>query len=416
MAIASGAALGQVILVAAAPFLGRLYDPTAFGVFSVVNAVVLAVGTVAPLRFEMAVPLPAADSEARGIVRLGWLLTVAVALLGTPLVHVLRGTIASLTGWSTEVVELLVWAPLGAAMLGMYLVLNQLAVRQRAYGAIGRRNVLQASVTVALQVGLGLAGWGATGLVVGLIAGQAAGVAALVWSLRAELRRRTPDPVPLRRLVSKYRTFPLLLAPSGLVNSLGIQGPLLALTSLYGTASAGSLGMAQRVLTIPVALIGMAISQVLMGELAARKRDGGTPLMPLFRRVTRRLVAVGVAGGVVVVVTAPTMFVFFLGDEWRTSGQMARGLGAGLVMQLIAAPLSQSAILAGKNVAQVLWDVGRLGLGVLVVVAAARTGLTAVGAVWCLGAATAVSYAASWLVSRWAVGCIDREVTLAQTP
>lgn len=416
MAIASGAAFGQLILVVAAPLLGRLYDPAAFGVFSVVNAVVFAVGAVASLRFEMAVPLPADDSEARRIVRLGWLLTGALALLGTPLVHVSRGALASLTGWSTEVVDLLVWSPLGAAMLGAYLVMNQLAVRQRAYGAIARRNVLQASVTVALQVGLGLAGWGPTGLVTGLIVGQAAGVAALVWSLRHELLRETPDPVPMRRLISRYRTFPLLLAPSGLINSLGIQAPLLALTSLYGTTAAGSLGMAQRVLTVPVALIGVAMSQVLMGELAARKRGGSTPLMPLFRKVTLRLVAVGVTLGVVVVVTAPTMFAFFLGEEWRTSGHMARGLGVGLVLQLVAAPLSQSAILAGKNVAQFLWDLGRLCLGVLVVVVAAGAGLSDVVAVWCLGAATAVSYAVSWLVSRWAVASIDQGMATARRP
>jgi len=415
-AIASGAALGQVVLVAGAPILSRLYDPTAFGVFSVVNAVVLAVGTVAAFRFEMAVPLPKSDGEAHALVRLGSVAALAVAVLGTVLVLVSRGSLASLTGWSDDVVDLLIWAPLGAAMLGMYLVLNQLAVRRRAYSAIALRNVLQAVATVGAQVGLGLAGWGAVGLVIGLIAGQAAGVASLAWSLRNDLTSHDADSPALRALVRRYRSFPLVLAPSGLINSLGMQAPLLAVTSLYGTASAGSLGMAQRVLAIPLALIGMAISQVLMGELAARKRDGRTDLMPVFMSVTKRLTLVGVAGGVGVLVVGPLLFATFLGQQWWTSGHMARAMAVGLLVQIIAAPLSQLAIIAGKNVAQLLWDIGRLLACVLAVFVASWVGLSDVGAVWCLGVATAASYAVSWVISRWAVRIMTVQAAAVQRP
>lgn len=406
-AIASGAALGQVILVAAAPFLGRIYNPDVFGAFSVVNAIVLAAGTVAALRFELAVPLSESDGEARGIVRLGIRLALGVALVCTPLVYLSRGSLAEVSGWSGDVINLMVWAPLGAGMLGIYLVLNQLAVRQRAYGAIARRNVLQAITTVALQVGLGVAGWGSVGLVFGLILGQAAGVIALAWTLRGALPLRSSDTQSMRELVSKYRSFPLILAPSGLINTLGLQAPLLAVTSLYGNTSAGSFGMAQRVLAIPVTLIGVAISQVFVGELAARKRGGHAELLPLFVGVSKRLAAVGLAGGLVVLLAAPALFTALLGSEWATGGHMARALAVGLMIQLVAAPLSQSAIIAGKNVIQLLWDIGRLILCTLVVVMASRAGLSDVSAVWCLGAATAVCYGASWLISWWAVQGMD---------
>ena len=415
-AIASGAALGQVVLVAGAPILSRLYDPTAFGVFSVVNAVVLAVGTVAAFRFEMAVPLPKSEVEAHALVRLGSVAALSVAVLGTALVLVTQAPLGSLTGWSDEIVDLLVWAPLGAAMLGMYLILNQLAVRRRAYSAIALRNVVQALATIASQVAFGLAGWGAVGLVIGLIAGQAVGVASLAWSLRDDLTSADGDAPSLRSLVGKYRSFPLVLAPSGLINSLGMQAPLLAVTSLYGTASAGSLGMAQRVLAIPLALIGMAISQVLMGEIAARKRDGRTDLMPVFMSVTKRLTLVGVAGGLGIVVAGPLLFATFLGQQWWTSGHMARAMAVGLLVQIIAAPLSQLAIIAGKNLAQLLWDVGRLLLSVLAVFMAAWWGLSDVGAVWLLGAATTICYAASWLVSRWAVLVMVGQAAASQRP
>lgn len=408
-AIATGAALGQAILVVAAPLLGRLYSPDVFGAFSVVNAIVLAAGTVAALRFELAVPLPESDGEARGIVRLGVLLSAGLALVGTPLVYLSRDPLADLSGWSERVIDLLVWTPLGAAMLGAYLVLNQLAVRQRAYGAIARRNVLQATATVALQVGLGFAGWGSVGLVLGLIVGQATGVAALAWTLRSVLRDKKLEAPSLRRLASKYRSFPLLLAPSGLINTLGLQAPLLAVTSLYGNASAGSFGMAQRILAIPITLIGVAISQVFVGELAARKRGGDAALLPLFMGVSTRLVAVGVAGAAAVLITAPTLFTVLLGSEWGPGGHMARALAVGLMFQLVAAPLSQSAIIAGRNLVQLSWDIGRLVLCTLVVVLASRAGLSDVSAVWWLGAATALAYAASWLISWRAVLAMDRQ-------
>ena len=414
-AIASGAAIGQVVLVVAAPLLSRLYDPDSFGAFSVVNAVVLAVGTVAALRLELAVPLPKSDTEARGIVRLGFLFAVGVVVIGTPLVYLLRSPIASFSGWSSEVTSLLVWAPLGAALLGTYLLLNQLAVRRRSYGAIARRTVLQASATVLLQVTFGAVGWGAFGLVLGLVAGQVVGVATLGWSLRHVLRFAAPARPQLRSLLSEYRSFPLILAPSGLVNTLGLQVPLLVITSLYGNASAGLFGMAQRVVALPVILVGGAIGQVFVGELASRRRGSSTALMPLFTGVSKRLAAVGVAGAATVLIAAPTVFAFLLGDEWRASGQMARALSVGLLVQLVAAPVSQAAIIAGKNLVQLLWDVGRFVLCLAAVVGAWWAGYSDVSAVWWLSAATAVSYAASWWISRWAVLGMDRRTDAGST-
>ena len=77
------------------------------------------------------------------------------------------------------------------------------------------------------------------------------------------------------------------------------------------------------------------------------------------------------------------------------------------MVQLVAAPVSQATIIAEKNLAQLLWDIGRLVICVMAVIGAERAGLSDVAAVWWLAFATALTYAASWFVSRWAVLGLD---------
>lgn len=402
LAIASGTALGQALLLLAAPIITRHVSPAEYGVFAVLNAVVLPLGTVAALRLDLAVPVPDSEEETDRIVLLGILAVLGVVVLGTPAAWLLRDAVGALTGVPQQHRWLFLLAPLLAALVSLFMVLNQLAIRQRQYRLVARRNLLQGAAVAGIQVLAALAGAGAAGLLVALMLGQLVGVLSLAAGLQTRLRGMGTSAASLREVLIRYRTFPLVMAPSGAVNTLGLQAPLILVASLYGAQVAGWLGMTQRVLTLPVTLLGTAVAQVFVGELGAAKREG-SDLFPLFRQTSLRLLLVSVMGVLVLLVAGPSLFTTVLGESWTEAGEYARALAIGVGAQMVAASLSPAIVVLGRPLWQAAWDVARLVLVSGAVVLGFMSGLTPVATLWLLTAATVLSYSLQWELARRAV-------------
>lgn len=401
-AIASGTAGGQLIALACSPLISRLVPPDQYGPFAVINAAMMPLASIAALRLEAAVPLGQDDGEALELVCLG------MRVVGASFV-VTFGIAWTCRNWLVEVLQLavdpslLVWVPIVASLMGLFVLLNQLAIRLRLYSAIARRNLLQAGVTALAQVAFGASGWGAHGLALGLALGQLVGLLSLRHALRAAWSARRETPHRAGELMRRFRKFPLFMMPSALVNSLGLQAPVFLLAALYGTTISGWMGMTQRILALPIALVGLAMAQVFLGEFSAAKRDGSAPLLPIFMKTSLHLVVFGSVLATLVVVFAPQAFSVLLGAQWRTSGVFAQYMAVGLALQAVASPLSQTLIVMEKLRWQLSWDVSRLAVTCAAVFGARWLGQSANGAVAALGVAMAASYALSWFLSWLAV-------------
>lgn len=403
LAIVGGTAGGQLVALACAPIISRLVPPADYGPFAVVNAAIVALATVGALRLDLAIPVPDDDGEALDIARLALTTATVLGLVLTLVAWLAREPVVAAFDLDIDP-SLLVWIPLTASLAGAFTVLNQLAIRRRMYAAIARRTMVQAAAVSLMQVGAATFHGGAHGLAFGLAAGQLIGIVTLVRALRTnDAAWHRHHRGSIRATLVRYRTFPLLMAPSGLVNSLGLQAPVLILASLYGTTVSGWLGMTQRVLGLPLALVGVALAQVYLGEFGAARRTRSPELMGLFLRTSARLLAVGLALGTALIGLAPWAFATVLGSQWRVSGDYARVMAVGLVCQLVAAPLSQTVVVMGKVSWQAGWDVFRLVLCAGVVVLGHHLAWPAPMTVTALGAAWALSYAALWVLSWWSL-------------
>ncbi|WP_420176992.1 lipopolysaccharide biosynthesis protein [Luteococcus sp. OSA5] len=400
--IAGGAAGGQLIALACSPLISRLVLPAEYGMFAIINGLIMPLVSISALRLEAAVPLPQNDDEALDLVRTGLASVTTMTLVGTVIVWLAKGHLVDLTRLDV-LPELLVWAPLIAGLMGVFVLLNQLAIRSRQYGAIGARNVLQGAVTGIGQVLFAALGWGAHGLALGLALGQAVGAFSLWVSLGSIFAKRSQRPARLRGVISRYRSFPLLMMPSALINSLGLQVPLLLVAAIHGTGASGWMGMTQRVLAIPLALIGTAIAQVFLGEFSAAKRSKTTGLEILFLRTSKRLALVGTLLAIGIALLGPTAFSLVLGEQWRMSGIYARCLALGFVFQMVASPLSQTLIVMKKLVWQFLWDIFRLIACCMAVLVPGLLGMSDVLSLSLLGGVMGIAYLVLWVISWRAV-------------
>src|SRR5664279_1320714 len=82
----------------------------------------------------------------------------------------------------------------------------------------------------------------------------------------------------------RYRRFPLVASWSKLINTAGLQVPMLLISVLYGSAAAGLLGLTVRIVGGPAAVIGQAVYQVFSAEASAKVRGLDRELAEFTRR------------------------------------------------------------------------------------------------------------------------------------
>lgn len=362
-----GSAGGQGILLLASPLLTRIYSPTDFGALAVLTALSAVLGVLATLRWEAGMVLPHSDSDARA---LGWL-----ALVSALLTSILVGLIlvlwpASLESLASNNMLTAYWwlVPLSIMAISIHKVLSAWMVRQGQFVRLGQRNFLVGLGQLVVQLGLGAAGIKPLGLLLGLPGGRLAGTGG-AFGNEGFFQSGLPRLKVVKDVSRRYKRFPLVSSFSAVINSLGLQAPVLLLSAVYGGLGFGLLALTMRVLTAPVGIIADAVSQHFESVAAKVVRTGDGDLIVLLRRTILRQLAVGALPLIIIVTSGPWLFETVFGAEWRISGQFAQVLIIGYYSQLVVSPVSKTLLLLELHGRQAAWDISRAvavlaGLGI----------------------------------------------------
>jgi O-antigen/teichoic acid export membrane protein len=403
--ILAGSAAGQGLVILCYPLLTRLYGPTDFGLFVVFTSVVSLVGVLSTASLEAAVLLPKADEDAASVawasiasVILGAMLTAAVGWLAGPsIADLLRVPGLAALWWL---------ASLTVLVLGAYQVLSEWMIRERSYRTLGLRNLLQGIGQVVTQVGLGLGGVRPIGLVLGLAVGRLLGTGGLA-SRGGLLRQPRPRRAGLAAAIWRYRRFPLVASWSKLLNTAGLEAPLLIISAMYGDVRAGLLGLVVRVVGGPAAVIGNAVYQVFTGEASARVRAPDAMLASFARSTVLRLLAIGIGPTAALVVLSPTIFNVVFGEEWIEAGKFAQLLAIPYLAGFAVVPISNTLFLLEHQGRQLAWDSTRLVLTSGGPIICGLIGASATTAVAVLSISQVASYALLYNLSIKAARASD---------
>lgn len=396
--VVAGAAIAQLITLAGAPLLTRMYSPSAFGVLAFVTALAMLLGTAAPLRFDVAIPVPGTDTEALALHRLGNISACVLCAAAFCICLAAARPLSNLVPPQAQ--PWLFLFPPTALALSVAQLNTQLAIRLRLYKAVARQNILRASLSLASQ--LALAGMtDVLGLLVGLLVGPS--TSALYVSNRC--RRIMPSRPVRGHLLPALRgfsKFPLLLAPAGLLNTAALQAPLLIMSYGYGMSTAGVLGLTQRLLTVPGLILGQSVAQVYVGEVSRLLRFDKTGALRVFQKTSKLLTLAALIGIGFVLATSPFLGPL-LGREWHQVGDFARAICFFVAAQLVVSPVSQTIILLGRAGLQLAWDGLRLvsSAGSMIVAIIGRA--TALQCLYAYSLVTTAMYVCFWLICRAAL-------------
>jgi O-antigen/teichoic acid export membrane protein len=394
--LVGGTVGAQMIAMLAAPLLTRLYAPSDFGLLAVFTALLSLVSVVAALRYDTAIPLPADGRDAAALAALGVLCTVLVAAACVMPAVAYREEIAAWLN-APALARYLFLVPLGALFAGLYSVLNFCAIRTREFAPLAKTRFSQALIAALIQ--LAGAPLGAVALLLGQMAGQGSGALSLCLRV-AQPRRALMAGVGFARMVQvgyRYRTFPLFSTWSALFNTAGAQLPPMLFAALFTPASAGMYILANRVLALPMQMLGQSIGQVFTADAATAHREGRLP--QLAADIHRRLAHIGMPPMLVLLIAGPELFAFVFGEEWRDAGVFARWLAPWLYLVFVTSPLSALFSVLERQAAGMLFQGLLLTVRVAAIAAGAAMGDIMAAVAWfAAGSALCWSACLAWLL------------------
>lgn len=383
----------QVLLVASAPLLTRLYSPDDLGIFALYLAVVSLSGAVACWRYELAIPLPKEDEDA--------LRLLSISLLAATITGLAIGTFAAIVSAAhpPALVSLagVAGAPwllaAGTCGIGWHQALTYWAVRKNRPGPVALGRLLQSAGLVGTQ--MAASPFGALGLAAGLPVGRVLGIGALLAVTRPRLRIR--DIQAVRGTLRRYAVFPLVTLWSSVLNVAGVHLPVVILSLAFDATVVGFFALTVRVLQAPAAVIGQAVAQAFYGATSQAGDD--EQVKSYASGVYDFLLTIGAAPAIALTVTAPDVAAFVFGAEWRTAGEYAAWLVPWTLIVFASSPLSTTVFLRSRQRVDLLFQ--GLLLTARSVALLAGTAAGPLASVQAYGAVSAVLWAAygAWLMN-----------------
>jgi len=358
--LAGGTAITQVIAVMAIPFLTRLYSPEDFGILAIYVSIIYILMTVCTLRYEWAIPLPKDAQSAAHLLLLSLMILLIIVVIVTCAIFFINNYL-KLWGGLIELQPYLWFIPLSLLGAGCYQILNMWAIRNRRFRPIAKTKVTQTLGQVFTQLSVGFFSQGPIGLLLGDVIGRSSGsgiLGIIAWQKDQKILTAV-NFSGIKRVFRRYYKVSLYSTGSALLNTSGLQVTPLFLAVYYGSEVAGWFALTQRVITMPLNLLGNAIFQPFFAEAAKLVDSDPIKLRYLYLKISKKMFIFGLILALPLLF-APWLFeMIFGGTHWKTAGVYAQYMIPLLVTQIAVSPVSHL-IVHERQQWQFFWDMGRL--------------------------------------------------------
>ena len=340
--LASGDGISRVIGIATMPIITRIYFPEHLGVLSVFVAIVAIIAPIATFRYSLAIPLPKSD---------GMAMNIAVAAIGVlfftsvlvSFVFLLFGE-QILTVFSMEqLIPYWYLVPIAIIGTGMYEVLSNWAVREKAFTPLAKTKVWQKTIGAITKIGLGLVGLKPLGLLIGHIFTKAGGIFTLLNEFRGTVIGKFKSVTKGRVMFSarRYSDFPKYRMPSQVLLILSSKMVLFYFAWQFGADIAGLIGLALLMVMMPVTFFGYTTGKAYYAEIAKVGKEKPKVILSITNGIVKKLILISILPFATLFLLGPWLFEIVFGNEWAKAGRFASILSIYLLVQFIYAPISE---------------------------------------------------------------------------
>lgn len=338
--LATGAAGAKAVGMLTVPIITRIYLPEHMGVLSIFAALAALIMPFGTLRYTMAIPLPKHDGVAANLAVLCTCALLIVTLLVTLFLWIFAPPFLQML--SMEKLLPFWWLlPLAIGGSGLYEILSNWAIREKAFRPLARTRVWQSFIGSITKIVLGLLGLKPLGLLIGQVFTQAGGIFSLFMSFQGKFKT-TWRHVTRKRIgfvAGRYADFPKYRLPSQFLLIASTKAPLLFFAWQFGADTTGQLGLTLTMLALPMTLFGQTTGQAYYAEIARIGRKDPEKIYNITKSITKKLFWVSIPPFCLLFLFGPRLFEIVFGDAWKEAGVFASILAVYLFAQFVCSPI-----------------------------------------------------------------------------
>ncbi|MFM9911771.1 MAG: lipopolysaccharide biosynthesis protein [Chitinophagaceae bacterium] len=343
----TGNILAVIIPIVTAPISSRIFNSSDYGILGLYISINGLINVIGYAHYQHAILL---ESEPDGAKRYLWFTLGFCAVIS-----VLTGLILLLLAISSSVIPNSVignwiwFLPLSVLCNGVSGCFLLWANRNQEYKVLSSNRVIQALLTVIVQLAIGLLIQNESGLMYGFIFGQVLSAFLLLRKFCNQSSHGVGFPVfkSIRQMAIKYKGLLFYSAPSEFINTLINQAPVFLLNKFAGVAYVGSFNFTQRLLGVPQMLLSSSIVEVFRQKAAFEYNNNGN-CRPLFIKTFKVLTIIAIGPLLVMMFFSHEIFDFVFGSQWREAGELARILSILFFFRFIISPLTYVYTIASR--------------------------------------------------------------------
>lgn len=353
LVLAIGTGASQLIVILLTPLLTRIYTPLQYGGLSLFTAI-LAMSTVFTSGgYDAAIPLATDDETLHTLLFMCFGFVYVVTVLCSVVVGI---WIVAVQLWPAfPVLPYHLWLlPIGICAAGMYQVLTLFATRKQSFSVLAQTKFISGVGQTGMQIGCGLAGFLKVGLIAGYLLSQYAAVLRLIPLVRKQLHSVTRHQI--MRVAKRYYQFPAIRMWASLLNVASLQLPFILLASDFSMQTVGLFSFCFRLLGLPAALIGRAVSSVFYPKAVALQNDP-EKLSQLTEKVALLLFSIAFPVFSVIMLCYQRIFPSLFGVAWSGAGMFCVLLAPWFLLWFISSPISSLLLVREWQLTSLLFTV-----------------------------------------------------------
>lgn len=344
----SGNTLSQVIPFIIAPVISRIFSPEEFAIQSNFLAIVGLIGVIAAGRYELALVLPKENKKAQQLFIIGGVLTVLISILSLVL-YFFQESITELYK-DKELSKYLIYIGPAILFMGLYNILFNWMVRYKKFNLVSASRIIQ-SVTGNLAYAiLGYLSFGVAGLIIGWFISQIISTVFLFFpALKFWEKTEKIDFKEIKLTAKEYKDFPLINSIHAFSDIFATQFFIFWLiTHEFGMLALGLFSIMNRYLRAPIQLVSGAVSQIFYRE-ASDNYNHNISATAVLRKTFRITLFFALPSMAIVAIFGPTLFAWYLGEQWRVAGEYAQIMTPALFVNFLSSPLSTTPLIYKKQ-------------------------------------------------------------------
>lgn len=339
--LATGSSAAQLIGLLSNIVISRIYSPETFGISSLVVSSSAILAVIATLRFQFGIVASNTIKEKQTLT----LACFYLSLFSSALIFVSLYTIKQADieiGEFSITYSWLFYIPTLTLTTSSISILTNYRSSVDDFTRIAYSTIFQTTTRSATSIALGLQAATATNLILSQVAGQISAI------LKLSRERNFPKAVRAIRATNRTDLFAALTINSkyakydlwaDILNVASSHASIFVIAAYYGAATGGHLSLTQRVIILPISLLGGAIGQVYFKKANDIKSDKEAA-KALSTRTYYACILISLVPLSILHLFGEPLFAYAFGPDWTTSGEMAAVMIIGTSLQFTASPLS----------------------------------------------------------------------------